>query len=99
MPKTKNIFGCIQDIGINNLFHYENLIISDNENGSAIPATIYSSSNHLPETVIMFPNSEHDLRMNIETLITQKIIDLDNFKNKVLKLSYGKKRHYLIRII
>ena len=29
----------------------------------------------------------------------KKIIDLDNFKNKVLKLSYGKKRHYLIRII
>ena len=29
----------------------------------------------------------------------KKIIDLNNFKNKVLKLSYGKKRHYLIRII
>ena len=29
----------------------------------------------------------------------KKIIDLNNFKNKVLKLSFGKKRHYLIRII
>ena len=29
----------------------------------------------------------------------KKIIDLNNFKNKVLKISYGKKRHYLIRII
>ena len=29
----------------------------------------------------------------------KKIIDLNNFKNKVLKLSYGKKKHYLIKII
>ena len=29
----------------------------------------------------------------------KKIIDLNNFKDKVLKLSYGKKKHYLIKII
>ena len=29
----------------------------------------------------------------------KRIIKLKDFKNKVLKLSYGKKKHYLVKII
>ena len=29
----------------------------------------------------------------------KKIIQIKDFKNKVLKLSYGKKKHYLVKII
>ena len=36
-----------------------------------------------------------------DTLITdeKKILQLGDFKNKIFKLSYGKKRHYLVKII
>ena len=29
----------------------------------------------------------------------KKILSLQDFKNKIIKLSYGKKKHYLIKII
>ena len=41
------------------------------------------------------------LKINNETLTEEnKIIQLDDFNNdKVLKISFGKKKHYLIKII
>ncbi len=76
LPKKENISSYIQDVETNQSTISENVIISDKENGSAISATIYSSVNSQPKTVIMLPNSEHDSRINIETLISQKIVDL-----------------------
>ena len=29
----------------------------------------------------------------------KKIIELKDFKNKILKISFGKKKHYLVKII
>ncbi|MAD14346.1 MAG: tyrosine--tRNA ligase, partial [Pelagibacteraceae bacterium] len=36
---------------------------------------------------------------DIKVVDEKKIIELKDFKNKVLKLSFGKKKHYLVKII
>ena len=36
---------------------------------------------------------------NVLLLDEKKILQLKDFKNKIFKLSYGKKKHYLVRII
>ena len=44
--------------------------------------------------------ANNGLKIN-DTLISdnKKIIRLEDFKNKVLKISFGKKRHYQVKII
>jgi tyrosyl-tRNA synthetase len=36
---------------------------------------------------------------NVLVIDEKRIIGLDDFKDKILKISYGKKKHYLIKII
>ena len=62
--------------------------------------------NFLAESKIMSSKSEarraianNGLKLNNKLIKDEKILNLDDFTNKILKISHGKKKHFIIKII